>query len=184
MLDEYHQKYANRSDEEMSDRIAEKEKELILIRDAVSPKFSSGILNIAVMGCGEKRFIVGHREIFSKVFEKPVNITTFDITINHLAGEENIIQHDCTQPLPGGPYDITFAHVLLRFIPKDKQWGLVKNSFNALKDGGIAIHVLDPEDYETTELVDLPAIEENLKKEGISSATVKLPIGQALVLIK
>jgi hypothetical protein len=184
MLDEYHQKYANRSDEEMSDRIAEKEKELILIRDAVSPKFSSDILNIAVMGCGEKRFVAGHREIFSKVFEKPVNITTFDITINHLAGEENIIRHDCTQPLPGGPYDITFAHVLLRFIPKDKQWDLFKNSFNALKDGGIAIHVLDPEDYETTELVDLPAIEENLKKEGISSATAKLPIGQALVLIK
>ena len=184
MLDEYHQKYANRSDEEMSDRIAEKEKELILIRDAINSEFSSDKLDIAVMGCGEKRFVAGHREIFSKVFEKPVNITTFDITINHLAGEENIIQHDCTQPLPGGPYDITFAHVLLRFIPKEKQWDLFKNSFNALKDGGIAIHVLDPEDYETTELVDLPAIEENLKKEGISSATVKLPIGQALVLIK
>ena len=184
MLDEYHQKYANRSDEEMNDRIAEKEKELILIRDAINSEFSSDKLDIAVMGCGEKRFIAGHREIFTKVFEKPVNITTFDITINHLAGEENIIQHDCTQPLPGGPYDITFAHVLLRFIPKEKQWDLFKNSFNALKDGGIAIHVLDPEDYETTELVDLPAIEENLKKEGISSATVKLPIGQALVLIK
>ena len=36
MLDKYHQKYANRSDEEMSDRIAEKEKELILIRDAIN----------------------------------------------------------------------------------------------------------------------------------------------------
>ncbi len=184
MLDEYHQKYANRPDEEISDRIAEKEKELILVRDAVHPKFSSNNLKIAVMGCGEKRFVAGHREIFAKVFAKPVNITTFDITIDHLAGEENIIQHDCTQPLPNGPYDITFAHVLLRFIPKEKQWDLVINSFKALKAGGIAIHVLDPEDYETTELVDLPSIEENLKKEAISSVTVKLSIGQAIVLLK
>jgi len=75
MLDEYHQKYANRSDEEMNDRIAEKEKELILIRDAVSPKFSSDTLDIAVVGCGEKRFVAGHREIFTKVFDKPVKIT-------------------------------------------------------------------------------------------------------------
>jgi len=184
MLDEYHQKYANRSDGEMNDRIAEKEKELVLIRDVINPEFSSDKLDIAVVGCGEKRFVAGHREIFARVFDKPVKITTFDITIDHLAGEENIIQHDCTQPLPGGPYEITFAHVLLRFIPKDKQWGLVQNSFNALKDGGIAIHVLDPEDYENTELVDLLAIEENLKKEGISSEKVKLSIGQALVLIK
>jgi len=184
MLDEYHQKYAKRSDEEMNDRIAEKEKELVLIRDAINPEFSSDKLDIAVVGCGERRFVAGHREIFARVFDKPVKITTFDVTIDHLAGEENIAQHDCTQPLPGGPYDITFAHVLLRFIPKDKQWSLVQNSFNALKAGGIAIHVLDPEDYETTELVDLPVIEENLKIEGISSEKVKLSIGQALVLIK
>jgi len=184
MLDEYHQKYADKSNAEMNDRIAEKEKELILIRDAVSPKFKSETLNIAVMGCGEKRFVAGHREIFAKVFEKPLNITTFDITIDHLAGEENIVQHDCTQPLPGGPYDITFAHVLLRFIPKEKQRDLVINSFKALKDGGIAIHVLDPKDYETNQFVDLPSIEETLKKEGISLTTVKLSIGQALVLLK
>ena len=183
MLDEYHQKYANRSDKELKDRIAEKEKELILIRDAVNPKFKSETLNIAIIGCGEKRFVAGHRDIFARVFDKPVNITTLDITIDHLVGEENIVQHDCTLPLPKGPYDITFAHVLLRYIPKEKQWDLVKNSFNSLKDGGMAIHVLDPEDDETTELVDLPAIEDNLKNESISSKKVKLPIGQALVLL-
>ncbi len=184
MLDEYHQKYANRPDEEMHDRIAEKEKELILIRDTVKPKFSSDTLKIAIMGCGEKRFVAGHREIFTKVFDKPVKITTFDITIDHLVGEEDVIQHDCTQSLPGSPYDITFAHVLLRFIPKEKQWDLVINSFKAIKDCGMAIHVLDPEDYKTTELVDLPTIEENLNKEKIHTEKVDLPIGQALVLLR
>ena len=184
MQDEYHQKYANRSNAEMNDRIAEKGKELILIRDAVNPNFLSDTLSIAVMGCGEKRFVAGHREIFTKVFDRPVKITTFDITIDHLAGEEKIIQHDCTQPLPDGPYDITFAHVLLRFIPKEKQFDLVINSFKALNDGGIAIHVLDPEDYETSELVDLPAIEENLKKKNIHTKKVDLSIGQALVLLR
>ncbi len=184
MLDDYHQKYANRSDEEIRKRIAEKEKELVLIRDIVKPKFLSDTLKIAVMGCGERRFVAGHREIFARVFHKQVNITTFDITTDHLKGEEDVVRHDCTQLLPNGPYDITYAHVLLRFIPKEKQWDLIMNSFNVLKNGGMAIHVLDPEDCKTTELVDLPEIELMLKKQNISTEKITLPIGQALVLLK
>ncbi len=184
MLSQYHEKYRNQPDEELARRIEEKEKELILIREATHPVFSLSTITIAVMGCGDRRFVQGHREIFAKVFDKTVAINTFDITIDHLAGEDSVFQHDCTMPLPFGPYDITFAHVLLRFIPKESQWKLVKNSYNALKPGGIAIHVLDPEDYQSTETVDLPMLEKQLVREGIKTHKVSLAIGMALILLK
>lgn len=184
MLSEYHEKYRTKPDEELARRIDEKEKELILIKEAIHPEFRSSTIEIAVMGCGDGRFVQGHREIFSKVFDKPVMIHTYDITIDHLVGEDNVFQHNCTEPLPYGPYDITFAHVLLRFIPKDSQWKLVQNSYNALKPGGVAIHVLDPEDYESTELADLPMLEKQLADAKIQVQKVSLAIGMALVLLK
>lgn len=184
MLSEYHEKYRTKPDEELARRIEEKEKELILIKAATHPVFGSSPITIAVMGCGDKRFVQGHREIFAGVFDKPVAINTFDITIDHLAGEDNVFQHNCTEPLPYGPYDIAFAHVLLRFIPKDSQWKLVQNSYCSLKPGGMAIHVLDPEDYESTEMVDLPMLEKQLAGEGIRTQKVSLSIGMALILLK
>ena len=129
------------------------------------------------MGCGDKRFVKGHKLIFEKVFEKHVMIKTFDIGIDHLMGENDAYQHDCTLPLPFGPYDITFAHVLLRFISKEKQWTLVKNSYDSLKNGGIAIHVLDPEDYENNNSVDFPNISSELDRNKIRYTMVELPIG-------
>ena len=184
MLSKYHQRYSEKSDEELDKRIAEKEKELVVIKFAVNPVFNSNVIDVAIIGCGDKRFIKGHRKIFLDVFGQQVNITTFDITVDHLTGENNVYQHDCTLPLPNGPYDITFAHVLLRFIEKEKQWQVVANSFDVLKTNGIAIHVLDPEDYENIELVDLPAIEEKLLQNNIKFKKIKLSIGIALVLIK
>lgn len=184
MLDKYHQQYIDKSDEELDKRIAEKKKELIIIESELKPILNSEIIDVAVMGCGDKRFISGHKKIFSEVFDRPVNIKTFDITIDHLSGEENIFEHDCTLPLPFGPYDITFAHVLLRFIAKDKQWSVVFNSYHALKPRGIAIQVLDPEDYDNNGVVDFPFIENALLDNKITYKKIKLAIGIALVLIK
>ena len=42
-----------------------------------------------------------------------------------------------------------YAHVLLKFIPTEKQWNLIKNSYDALALGGLALHFLDEEDYKT-----------------------------------
>lgn len=182
MLDKYHQQYTDKSDEELEKRIAEKKKELLIIKSELKPNFNSNVIDIAVMGCGDKRFIIGHNKIFSDVFRKPVNIKTFDITTAHLSGQE-IFEHDCTLPLPFGPYDITFAHVLLRFIDKAKQLDVVINSYDSLKPGGIAIHILDPEDYNNN-LVNLSLIEASLIDRNITYKKFKLAIGIALTLIK
>lgn len=181
MLDKYHLQYCNKANSELNKRIAEKKKELIIIKSVLDPKFDSKTIDIAVMGCGDLRFIAGHNKIFSEVFDKPVIIKTFDITTAHLIGQSNIYEHDCTLPLPLGPYDITFAHVLLRFIEKTKQWNVVLNSYKALKSNGIAIHILDPKDYENN-LVDLSCIENSLLENKIEYRKLTLDIGIALVL--
>lgn len=188
----YHQKYADQSDEEIQNKANEKREELSLIFENVQLKTTGKTARIAVIGCGDKRFINHHREIFESFIKKPVEIITFDITIDHLAGEENIVQHDCTLPLPDGPFDVTYAHILLRFIETEKQWDLIKNSYDALEPGGLAIHVLDKEDYETEELkllnglfsVPLDKWRAKLDELGIEYKNIPVKYGLALVIIK
>jgi hypothetical protein len=148
-LSKYHQKYSSLSGEEIQKRLKEKEQEPSLIFKEIDLKTRSDVARTAVLGCADRRLIAGHRAIFEKLLGRPVEITTFDISIDHLAGEGGVVQHDCTLPLPSGPYDITYAHVLLKFIETEKQWDLIKNSYKALKPDGLAIHVMDKEDYET-----------------------------------
>jgi hypothetical protein len=192
VLSPYHQKYADQSDAEIQNKANEKREELSLIFENVQLKTTGKAARIAVIGCGDKRFINHHREIFESFIKKPVEIITFDITIDHLAGEENIVQHDCTLPLPDGPFDVTYAHILLRFIETEKQWDLIKNSYDALEPGGLAIHVLDKEDYETEELkllnglfsVPLDKWRAKLDELGIEYKNIPVKYGLALVIIK
>lgn len=191
-LSKYHQKYANHSDAEVENRANEKRQELALIFEQVQLKTSDEVVHVAVLGCGDKRFIKHHKEIFESFVKKPVEVTTFDITIEHLLGEENVVEHDCTLPLPGDPYDITFAHVLLKFIETGKQWDLIKNSYDALKPGGIAIHVMDKEDYETQEPLlpngqyafPLDKWTKKLDESNIEYKEIPVKFGLALVLRK
>lgn len=107
-------------------------------------------------------------------------------------GEKNVIQHDCTLPLPEGPFDIAYGHVVLRFVETNKQWGFIKNSYDSLRPRGLAIHVLDREDYETEGLrlenglftVPLLKWKEHLSKDEIKYVEVPLEYGLALILIK
>lgn len=191
-LSSYHQKYASYSEDEILNRGFEKEKELEDIFSKVKPGVAHGEVLIAVLGCGDKRFIPIHKQIFSKLLAKPVKITTFDITIEHLEGGEGVVCHDCTTPLPSGPYDTTFAHVLLKFIETEKQWDLIKNSYDALRDGGAAIHVMDREDYETKEerlpngqyAVPLELLKSRLQELGVSFVEIPVKYGLALVIKK
>lgn len=163
-----------------------------VIFNQVNLETGSEVIKLAVLGCGDRRFIKGHKIIFDKVLQKPVEVITFDITIDHLQGENRITRHDCTLPLPNPPYDITYAHVLLKFIETEKQWDLIKNSYEALKSGGLAIHLLDKEDYETTELrlidgyysVPLRHWEEKLTNEGVDFVKIPVKYGIALVIKK
>lgn len=192
MLSVYHQKYANQSDEEIRRRIDAKEHELTAIKAAnAAPTTGSKLIDVCVMGCGDKRFVEGHRLIFQKVFGRPTHVSTLDINIEHLQGEADVTQHDITQPLPGGPYDITYAHVVLKFIDEGKHWAVIKNSYQVLKAGGIAIHVLDTEDYSEPDKmkdsgyhpVDLGSIKESLDEKNITYREVTIEYGLALILI-
>lgn len=152
VLSPYHQKYGQRSDEELQRRADVKEQELKKVFEATKYKPAFEPVRVAILGCADRRFVHHHKRIFLKLLRKPVELTTFDITIEHLQDEEGVVQHDCTLPLPNPPYDITFGHVLLKFIETEKQWDILKNSCDSLRSPGLAIHVFDEEDVTITSL--------------------------------
>lgn len=191
-LSPYHQKYADLPDDELKRRADAKEQELASIFQEVSLNTDSDPVKLAVLGCGDKRFIAQHKRIFEQVLKRNVEVTTFDITIDHLAGEFNVFQHDCTLPLPNPPYDITYAHVLLKFIETEKQFNLLKNSYDALKSGGVAIHVFDEEEVKAMSpklpdnlwAVPLEKWKQKLTELDIEYKVIPLKYGPALVLLR
>lgn len=148
-LSEYHQKYAALPDEEIAKRVAYKMEDLKAVMKATATIIGHAPLLIAVLGCPDPRYRPLQQQMLEKTLGKSVKLTTYDITVDHLQGVPGAVQHDVTEPLPGGPYDFILAHVLLRFIEEDRQWYVIFNSYDALKPGGVAIHVLDEEDYTT-----------------------------------
>ncbi|MEI7749852.1 MAG: hypothetical protein WCJ25_02510 [Candidatus Moraniibacteriota bacterium] len=191
-LSPYHQKYAGYPDEEIWIRADVKESELKMIFEYAPLKTESAVVKVAVMGSGDRRFVQHHERIFTELLGKRVEVTTFNITTEHLEGEDRAILHDCTKSLPGMPYDITYSHVLLKFIETEKQWDVIMNSYAALSEGGLAIHVFDSSDYETEEKlqsdgyfsVPLVQYENRLKALGIEFVEVPVRYGKALVLKK
>lgn len=191
-LSPYHQKYADYSDEEIQKRIQVKGEELEAIFSHIRPDISDGQAKVAIIGCGDKRFVEGHRRLFAEHIGKDITLTTFDIAVEHLAGAEGVVQHDCINPFPGAPFDVTLGHVVLRFIKPDDQWKLIKNSYDALSPGGVAIHVLDTIDYdedagempEGKHRVPLVTYKEKLEETGIEFIEVPIKYGIALVLKK
>lgn len=184
MLSEYHQKYAAYSDAEIASRIQAKEiglRQVIATIGGTVPVVPE--VRVMILGCADKRFVVHHWRIFSAIYGKPVRLTTSDVTIEHLAGAEGAIQHDATEPLPGGPYDVIYGDVLVRFIEPAKQFAVLKNSYDALATGGIAIHIFAQEDFDPpagyqplpgTHKVDLNALQLELTKAGIFFLEVPL----------
>jgi hypothetical protein len=186
----YHQSYANKSDEDIQKRTNEKEQELNKIFENISLQTDSNSLRLVVLGCPDKRMVKQYEIIFEKVLKRKVEVITFDITIDHLIGESNIIQHDCTLPFPKPTYDITYGHVLLKFIETEKQFAVLINSFESLKLGGIAIHVFDREEIEAKEInlpdglwsVPLAKWKQKLSEHNIEYKEVQLKHGPALIL--
>lgn len=190
-LSKYHQKYADLPIDEIQRRVDAKELELEMIFNEVSLNTKENHIKVGVLGCGDERFIAQHKRIFENVLKRSVEITTFDITIDHLTGESNVFQHDCTLPLPNSPYDITYAHVLLKFIEPEKQFDLLKNSFEALKQGGLAIHIFDWDEIKSDSMklndnlwrVPIEELKAKLTKNGIEYKEISLKYGPALVLL-
>lgn len=142
-LSDYHLKYTKEPPERTDSRLRAKQHELIQVLSSLNKDFSQEPVKIAVLGCADKREVIGHIMVFEEALQKTVDITTFDITTEHLVGEKNVVQHDCTEPIPDAPYDITYAHILLKFMPPEEQWKVLLNSYNALKPGGISFHFMN-----------------------------------------
>ena len=79
-ISNYHQKQSALSDTEIQNRIEEKKQELLAIFDKSKLETTDNIVRLAVLGCADKRYIKGHKEIFENILNKPVEVTTFDIT--------------------------------------------------------------------------------------------------------
>src|SRR3990172_1709337 len=148
-LSKYHARFRDLTDQEIADRLDVKRQELAQIFEQTDFSPTKGApAKIAVLGTADVRLVEGHKKIFSELLALPIELNTFDITIAHLAGSPNVVGHDVTRPLPGGPYDLCYGHVLLKFIETNKQLSVLQNSYNALKTGGIAIHVFDLDELE------------------------------------
>jgi hypothetical protein len=188
-LSAYHQQYMDLPDSEIARRVEEKKRELDVILLQVPLRTAAEPVKIAVMGCADKRLIPAHKQVFGDILHKTVVVTTFDITIAHLEGGEGVIEHDCTEPLPGGLYSVTYAH---KFIEREKQWDAVKSSYDCLESGGLSIHVLDREEVDSEEevlpgglfSVPLDEIKRRLNQEGIAFREIQLQYGIGLVLMK
>ena len=149
MLSEYHRRFVNQTNDEISQKIKAKEQELEKIfKHTAVPIWSRSPLEVCILGCADKRYISGHRNIFARLLDREVHLTTLDVSIEHLQGEHDVIKHDVSIPLPGGPYDITYSHVLLKFIHTDKHLKVIEKSVRALKENGLAIHIFDKSDYQ------------------------------------
>lgn len=191
-LSDYHRKYSDLPDEEIARRAAEKKSELESIFRQARPTLAAGPARIAILGCGDKRLIAHHKEIFERLLDRPVQMTTFDIAADHLAGGQDVVRHDCTLPLPNRPYDVTYAHVVLKFIETEQQWNLIENSIDALRPGGMSIHVLDRGDYGTEDRllpggqfsVPLERWKDRIKGLGLNFFELPVKYGLALVIRK
>lgn len=192
MISPYHQQFRDQSSEEIQKKADAKQEELKKIFSEAPFEIHERPVRIAVLGCGDSRLIEHHRRIFTSLIDADVEITTFDISTDHLLGEDRVVQHDCTEPIPLGPFDITYAHVLMKFIYTEKQWSLLKNSFDVLGEGGMAIHVFDQEEIDSSKerldgglyAVDLHELKAQLQKSGIEYQELSLRYGPALILKK
>lgn len=66
-LSKYHQKYVDQSDAEIRKKAEIKEQELRTIFETHRPKIEDRLAKIAVLGCGDKRFIKYHKDIFESL---------------------------------------------------------------------------------------------------------------------
>ena len=81
---------------------------------------------------------------------------------------------------------------MLRFVETEKQWNFIQNSYDVLKTGGLAIHLLDKDDYEIkTPLlpnglfsVPIDKWKNKLTELGIEYSEIPVKFGIALIIFK
>ncbi len=184
MLNEYHKKYMEKSDSEIAVHVQVKEIGLRQVFGTLGlPRMNGPEAAVLVLGCADKRFVPEHERIFSSILGRPVKLLTIDVETEHLSGVPGVIQHNATEPLPGGPYDVVYGDVLVRFVEPEKQSKVLKNSYDSLAAGGMAIHIFAKEDFDPpagyaplpgTHKVDMNSLQLELTKIGIQYLEVPL----------
>ncbi len=148
MLTDYHAQYATKSEAEILQRAWVKERELRQVFMTIGfPRCAEPVARVAGLGCVDVRLLPHRQRIFELLLERPVHLTTYDIAVEHLQAFPNVFQHDVTNPFPGGPYDVVFSDLLIRFIPPEKQQAVLLHAYNALVPGGISVHTFAEEDF-------------------------------------
>ncbi len=189
---EYRRDIATLGDDELAKHVAEKKNELSTILESTTVAFGKSPLLVALLGCPDSRMAGLQHRMFEEVLGKTVKMTIYDISIDHLEGVPGVVQHDVTEPLPGGPYDLIFAHMILRFIDEDQQWFVIFNSYEALKPGSLAIHILDEADYadggktrpEGFHTVPLEKWKDKMRALGMEYVEVPVERGVALAIVR
>lgn len=135
---------------------------------------SAESVKAVVLGASDKRYIPIHQRIFENLLQKTVDMATFDIDTEHLGRQRGVVEHDVRESFPNVPWGIIFSHELMKFLVPEDQLLTIKNSYDALADNGLAMHIVhSPSIKGTAELrewqhrVDPDALLEQLKKEGI-----------------
>lgn len=137
-------------------------------------------VKVVVLGASDKRYIPIHKRIFEEILKKTIQMTTFDVDVNHFGGKsESVVKHDVTKAFPGTPYNIIFSHELMKFLTPEEQILAMKNSYYALSDHGLAMHIMHvPSIKGTGELrawqyrVNPNSLLKQLKKNGISATVL------------
>ncbi len=125
---------------------------LSIVKGVISlSKFTSkkSVLKIAVLGASDKRYIPIHQRVFETVLHKSIDMVTLDVDRAHLGNRKDVLRHDVTKKFLE-KYDIIFSHELMKFLSPGEQFLTMKNSYNALTKGGIAMHIMHEPSVEGT----------------------------------
>ena len=183
ILQAHYKEYASQSDAWVRNMAVTKRSIMryVLASTELQSPIQSAILpvRIAVLGASDKRYIPIHERIFSDLLHRNVQVTTFDIDLEHLAGSPGAMEHDVTRPFPNPPYKIVFSHELMKFLTPEEQLQAMKNSYGALAYTGLAMHIMHaPSIKGTSELrawqyrVNPDVLLEQLQRDGIPSKKV------------
>lgn len=150
----HYKEYAGQSDDWVSNM--EITKRSIIQHVLTFVKFQAGEtpVKVVVLGASDKRYIEIHQRLFQDAIQRAIHMRTFDIDAEHLGGSsDTVIVHDVTQPFPDAPYAIVFSHELMKFLTPDEQLTTIINSYRALTENSVAMHIIhEPSIKGTSEL--------------------------------
>jgi hypothetical protein len=154
VLESHYAEYASQSDEWVANMQITKRSIVEYVLDQMKFEAVHEPVKVVVLGASDKRYISIHHDVFQSILHRAISMVTFDLDINHLGGEsKDVISHDVTKIFPDTPYDIVFSHELMKFLTPDEQLQTIKNSYQALGENGLAMHILhEPSIKGTSEL--------------------------------